>query len=187
MFTGFVTLLKLLWPFFKESMLEDGTLRDWFRRNRNTCIWIMFQLIILGVCFYLVEIITLQRQQDYQTTTELTKLQETHKSLQTKFTEQQISLSDERASNARMRVFLVERCKQYPEPCQFLIDETIKRQEQAGQPISEEQKTEARAMWCGVVRNEDLEDVKIRQRYLRECSVEKAADKPDPKVQQATS
>lgn len=170
MFTGFVTLLRLLWPFFKESMLENGTVRDWLRRHRTTCVWILFQLIQLGVCFYLVEIITYHRRLHYQTTIELNQLKVEKKAAAEKRLELETELGIEQQSNARMRVFLVERCKQYSEPCQFLIEETVKRQHEANQPLTPGEQTEIQTLWCGVVRQADLKDERTRQRYIRDCA-----------------
>ncbi len=51
-FTG---LLKLFWPFIKESLLKDGTLKDFISKNRTTCVWLTMMLVMLlgqGYLFY---------------------------------------------------------------------------------------------------------------------------------------
>lgn len=177
LFTMFATILKLLWPFLKENMLQDGTLRDWFRRNRATCIQLMFQLIMLGVCFFLADMLMRTREMDRQTTEQLNKLQNKYDVLNDKHVATSQMLKDETASNARMRVFLVERCRQYPEPCQFLIEETVRRQNGNTTP---EQAKETNDLWCGVVQQKDFANDAIRQRYLLQCSDHKPAEPAKP-------
>lgn len=56
MLLTFVDILKALWPFLKESILQGGTIGNWLLRNIITCIWILLLLTMLGVVLYLGDI-----------------------------------------------------------------------------------------------------------------------------------
>jgi len=43
----FTALVRLFWPFIKESLLKDGTLKDFISKNRTTCIWLAMMLVML--------------------------------------------------------------------------------------------------------------------------------------------
>lgn len=167
MYSGFVTLLRLLWPFVKESVLQDGTMRDWLRRNRSMCLILIFQVIMLCVCFYLAEMVTLERLNGAKISHSLEMSQMANASLVEHNAQFKADREEEREANQRMRVFIMQRCqKGLQDPCQFLMDETVRRSDYTA-PLPGE--PTAATMWCAAVQQSDLKDDRIRQRYVREC------------------
>lgn len=47
-------IVKALFPFLKESLLEGGTVRQWVSRNRSTCVWFGFHLLMLFMLSHLM-------------------------------------------------------------------------------------------------------------------------------------
>jgi len=159
------TFLQTLLPFLKESLLQGGTGKDWLKRNFATCCWLMLLSVMLMVVFYLSDVVTQVRVTGAEKIQKFATLELEHKQTKTELERLKRELKDERASNGRMREFLVERCKLYKEPCDFLIEETVRRpalQEEGGLMIN--------AQWCALVRKSDLEDDSVRMRFLRDCS-----------------
>lgn len=57
-----IAIIKGLLPFLKESLLEGGTLREWFKRNLTACLWMVFHLVMLGVTLHLANNLYMQTQ-----------------------------------------------------------------------------------------------------------------------------
>lgn len=56
MLLGFAKLLRLLWPFLKESILQGGTVGTWLLRNIITLFWIFMLLSMLGIVLYMGDV-----------------------------------------------------------------------------------------------------------------------------------
>lgn len=181
MFTAFVSLLRMLWPFVKESILQDGTFRDWVRRNKNVCFFLVFQIVMLLSIFWLVDMLKVARQLESKASADLIELRAEHKNLKAIHETSLGDLKIERAKSARMRAFLAKRCMEEQKPaCESLVRETVEVLEPApGTPPTQNPAT-INNEWCKLVQQGDLQDNVVRLRYLKECSVTVASD-PEPK------
>lgn len=47
MFSGFLTILQFIWPFFKEALFGNGTFKVWLRSNYMTVLWFVMMMIML--------------------------------------------------------------------------------------------------------------------------------------------
>lgn len=169
MFGAFVAFLRMLWPFVKESILQDGTFRDWVRRNKNVCIFLVFQIVMLLSMLWLVDMLKIARQMENKASSELIELRTEHKNLKTAHETLGGDLKKERATSARMRAFLAKRCMEEVKPaCEFLVQETIQPETPETPPT--QKAVTINTEWCKLVQSEDLQDGTIRLRFLKECS-----------------
>lgn len=168
MFTSTVAVFKLIWPFIKESMLEDGTVRDWVKRHWTAIIWIIFLVLMLLVSLYLADIVRTLRQANIEKNQALFASQQKIESILASQRRLAAELHKERESNHRMRRYLLDRCQQDSTVCHFLIDETVVRPNAPANPLLSQRLNDE---WCLLVRGGDMEDESIRLRFLRECKV----------------
>lgn len=169
-----LTFLQTIWPFMKESLLQGGTFKDWLKRHVTTCFWLVLLTIMLTIVFYLSDaIVQLRVETDKKLEEQKSKLADS-RAAQAELKALQAQLKEEQGSNGRMRMFLVERCKLHREPCDFLIEETVRR------PVIQREASEqaGNQQWCSLVRKGDLHDAGVRVRYLRECGMVTPTDSP---------
>ncbi len=57
-----VAIGKIAYPFLKENLLQNGTLKDFIGRNRVTCAWLTMMVIMLGAQIYLFDSTMLARR-----------------------------------------------------------------------------------------------------------------------------
>ena len=104
MLLTFANVLRYLWPFLKESILQGGTVGTWLLRNIITCVWIFLLLTMLGVVLYMGDVaqqlqghlVTMAQQKGYA-------IQENEK-LKLKVTSLRAKLAAERATTAELRL-----------------------------------------------------------------------------------
>lgn len=166
MFRAFVALLRMIWPFVKESVLKDGTFRDWVRRNKNVCIFIVFQIIMLLCMFWLVDMLRIARQSEQLLAKELIELRVEQRVLKKEHGEMKIEVDAERETAQRFRQFIAEACLRDRLSCEFMIQETIRV---TGPQTPEVPQTGIPHEWCELVQTMDLTDNAVRLRYLKDC------------------
>ena len=104
MLLTFAKVLRYLWPFLKESILQGGTVGTWLLRNIITCVWIFLLLTMLGVVLYMGDVAhqlqghlaTMAQQKGYA-------IQENEK-LKLKVTSLRAKLAAERGTTAGLRL-----------------------------------------------------------------------------------
>lgn len=84
MFSGLFTLLQILFPFIKESLLK-GTLREWIKRNKLSVAWICLLLIMLTIVMWLAESLLLSHHQAQRATQAANIYQLRHSELQQRY------------------------------------------------------------------------------------------------------
>lgn len=82
-FTG---LVRLFWPFIKESLLKDGTLKDFFNKNRTTCMWLAMMLVMLVGQAYLFTEAHTARANHQRTAVQYNQLNMNHTLLRQQYT-----------------------------------------------------------------------------------------------------
>jgi hypothetical protein len=67
MLTGFFTILRMIWPFLKESIFGRASFKAWVRSNISTCLWMILLVTMLVVVLYLVGILSNENKELTQT------------------------------------------------------------------------------------------------------------------------
>lgn len=67
----FTAIGQIFWPFIKESLLREGTLRDFVRKNRTTCFWLVLMLFMLGAQIFLFDVANTARNNERTAVTRL--------------------------------------------------------------------------------------------------------------------
>lgn len=157
-----LTVLRLVWPFLKESILEGGTVAEWIRRNRMSCFWIILMLANLVAMFYLADLLIASRQAESAATMKVKALTTRYNGLVGKYNYQLSQTKLERGRVAGLRILIAQSCAVDSAAYKTLVAgiETLDTPD-GGNALS--------IQWCVVVREEDLANPKIRQRFLMEC------------------
>lgn len=169
MFSALSSLLQLLWPFIKESILEGGTVRDWIRRNRTNCFW-MFLLFSMSMSMvYMADMILKLRAQEESASEiaktsniEIVALTDKYNALVLKYNYQLEQTKLERTRMSTLRGLIADSCPSNTAAYRVLIAgiESLDRQTHGG---------DINQQWCKAVREADLANDDIRTRFLMEC------------------
>lgn len=166
MFKILTFVLQLLWPFFKESLLQGRPFRKWLRENLVTLIWISLMLIMLAVVFWMADTVTRTRSQLYgvqnrlgQYQTQLNSLKKSNDSLKT-------SLSRQRREVTQWRNLILTTC---PVDSQAYVL-ALRGADLIPAEVTARTNTET-VGWCKLVREGDLDDDSIRRRFLKDCTI----------------
>ena len=162
MLGGLLTVLRLVWPFLKESILEGGTVADWIRRNRMSCFWIFLMLANLVAMFYLADLLIATRQAESAATQKVQALTTRYNGLVGKYNYQLSQTKLERGRVAGLRKLIADSCP---------VDSAAYKTLVAGIETLDTPAvtTDQDVQWCEVVQQADLSNPQIRQRFLMEC------------------
>ena len=162
MLGGLLTVLRLVWPFLKESILEGGTVAEWIRRNRMSCFWIFLLLANLVAMFFLADLLIASQQTASAATQKVQTLTTKYNGLVIKYNYQLGQTKLERNRVAQLRRLIANSCPVDSEAYKVLVAgiETLDTP-----TTGPDQSVE----WCKVVQSSDLDKPQIRERFLMEC------------------
>lgn len=167
MLGGLMTVLRLVWPFVKESILEGGTVAEWIRRNRMSCFWIFLLLANLFALFYTADLLIASRQAEGAAIQKVQTLTTKYNGLVGKYNYQLGQTKLARTRLAKLRLLVANSCSVDSEAYKTLVA-GIESLDEAPGPSN------VSLEWCRVVQAGDLNNPQIRQRFLMECG------KPQP-------
>lgn len=166
------SLGQMVWPFFKESVLEGETPGQWIRRNRVFCLWILLLTIMLGIMAWMADVILTFSHQSQEVKTQVATSTARYNALAVRYNKlvvkhnYQLSQTKLERNRVRgLRRLIADSCPQSSAAYRTLIVgiESLDKQVEPFTDVNRE--------WCLAVRKGDLANELIRLRYLAECHV----------------
>ncbi len=99
----FVSFLRLMWPFIKESILEGGTFKEWVGRNKLNCIWLGLLATMLIIVFSLTDSVIYLRNKEATTAHAAEMHRVRHTELRERYLLLEASLKLEREKNTTLQ------------------------------------------------------------------------------------
>ena len=161
------SLLKMIWPFFKEAVLEGGTVRNWIAKNKMTSAFMAMLTIMFLAVLMMADLVIKIRHEVATLRHEKTELIYRYNGLVGRYNSMRreklqcgtnLATSEQRL--ARLRILVADSCPEDSAAYRTLVAGI----ESLDYPVEIDS-----VRWCEVVKEEDLEVEAIRQRYLRDC------------------
>lgn len=104
----FVSFLRLMWPFIKESILEGGTFKEWVGRNKLNCIWLGLLATMLVIVFSLTDSVIYLRSKQAAAAQAVEVAKVKHTELRERYLLLEASLKLEREKNTTLQNQVIE-------------------------------------------------------------------------------